>query len=308
VSVAATSRPRPERRAIGLPALLAATVLATAGGATAGALLTNDREEPAAVAAQPRIGLQSGVARLPLPPDWEPLGRRSTLPGFEQATAVRGVHGEVALDIRAPERASLLPASVEAKLPERVPEPRTRRLGVRTVWRYDLAMTDQRVVALALPTTGGVVTIACAARAQAVGAAGTGCERAAEMVRLDGASALPPAPETAAAIVLPEAIALLNRRRRVERRRLAATRSPRVRSAAARRLARSYAVAAARLRPVAAGDAVSVTAVLDRLARDHRALATAGRRRAAAAQRRAGARIERRERRLGALLAAASGR
>ncbi len=305
MSVATALRSRPRRRPVGVSALVVATIAATAGGAAIGAMLASDGgEPPAAAPAQPRIGLQSGVARLPLPPDWEPLDRRSSLPGLEQATAVRGVHGQVALDIRAPEDASLLPASLSGD----VPAPRPRRLGARTLWRYDLARADLRVVALALPTTGGVVTIACAARAQAVGAAGAECERAAESVRLDGASALAPTPETAAAIVLPQAVELLNRRRRVERRRLAATRSPLRRSAAARSIARAYAATAARLRPVAAGDAVRLTAALEGLARNHRVLATASRRRDAARARRAGATIERQERRLGPLLAAVSDR
>jgi hypothetical protein len=101
-----------------------------------------------------------------VPADWQPLGRRSSLPGLEEATAVRGVHSEIALDIRAPEDESLLPAGVGDAVAGDLPEPRARRLDSRTAWRYDLppASPGTRVVALALPTTGGMVTIACAAR------------------------------------------------------------------------------------------------------------------------------------------------
>jgi hypothetical protein len=188
-------------------------------------------------AADTQIGLTSGVATIPLPADWQPLGRRSSLPGLEEATAVRAVHSEIALDIRAPEDESLLPAGVEDAVAGDLPEPRARRLDSRTAWRYDLppASPGTRVVALALPTTGGIVTIACAASPEAIGRAGAECERAAQSVQLDGASALAPTPETAAAIALPDAAARLNRRRTVERRRLAATRSPRRRRAAAGR-------------------------------------------------------------------------
>jgi hypothetical protein len=295
VSVAAATGPGRSGRVLGLLPLVAATLVAGAAGAVLGTVVAPDRSEPLRAEAQPRIGLRSGFARLPLPAGWEPLGRRSSLPGFEQATAVRGGHGQLALDIRAPEDPSLLPERVAAA--DDLPAPRVQKLGRRTVWRYDLP----QLVALALPTTGGVLTIACA------GSGGADCEQAARTVWLEGASALVPAPETAAAIVLPDVVAQLNRDRRVERRRLAATRSPVQRSQAARRIAGAYADAAGRLRPVAAGDAAGVTTTLGALARSHRVLAGASRARAAAKARRAGARIAREERRLSAQLAALSG-
>jgi hypothetical protein len=307
VSDPAARQLRGARRLAWVAALLAATLVAAAAGAMLGSVLGPDGADPRA--AGPRIGLTSGVAAIPLPADWQPLGRRSSLPGLEEATAVRGVHSEIALDIRAPEDESLLPAGVEHAVAGELPKPRARRLGSRTAWRYDLppAHPGTRVVALALPTTGGVVTVACAARPDAIARAGAECERAARSVRLDGASALAPTPETAAAIVLPDTAARLNRRRTVERRRLASTRSPRRRTAVARRLARDYAAAGAQLRPLAAGRVVRLTAALDALAREHRALASASLRRDAGAARRAGAEIQRDEHRLGTLLAAVTG-
>jgi hypothetical protein len=304
VSDPATTRLQGARRLAWFTALLTATLLAGAAGAVFGTVLAPDGAEPRA--AHARIGLTSGVATIPLPAGWRPLGRRSSLPGLEEATAVRGVHSEIALDIRAPEDESLLPAGVDDAVAGDLPEPRPLRLDARTAWRYDLppAHLGARVVALALPTTGGVVTIACAPRPDAIARAGAECERAARSMQFDGASALAPTPETAAAIALPDTAARLNRRRTVERRRLAATRSPRRRKAAALRLAHDYAAATARLRPLAAGRALRLTAALDALAREHRALASASFQRDAGAARRAGATIERDERRLDSLLAA----
>jgi hypothetical protein len=292
-----------------LLALIAATILAAAAGVALGGVLASDEPEPRAAAPEPRIGLASGVARLPLPAGWKPLDRRSSLPGLGEATAVRGALSEVALDIRAPEDPSLLPASVEAAVQGGLPAPEPLHLAARTAWRYDLPARrpGDRVVALVLPTTGGVVTIACASGSAAIARAGRECEQAAQAMQLDGASALTPAPETAAAIVLPATAARLNRHRRVDRRDLAATVSPQRRSAAARRLASAYAAAAARLRPLAAGDAVRLTAALDTLARLHRRLAVASAHRQALAARRAGAGIARQERRVAALLAAVTG-
>jgi hypothetical protein len=286
--------------------LALAAAAAVAAGVALGIVIAPDTPEasPPPPAPKPRVGLSSGVAKLPLPADWHPLGRRSTLPGFEQATAVRAAGREAALDIRPPEDASLLPASVVAAAAP-LPAPTLSGTDGRTAWRYELPGADagSRVVAFALPTTGGVVTIACAP-GDRVDPAATACGRAVSTVRLDGAKALTPAPETAAAIVLPDVLSRLNRARRIERGRLAAARSPRERDGAARRLAAAYDAAAHMLAPVAGGAAVPVGAAFTGLARDHRKLAAASLELRAAAARRSGARIARHERRLARRLAA----
>ena len=304
MSVAAAVSPRRKLRP-----LLLITLVAAAAGAGLGFALAPDGPDavpPRAPAPVPRIGLASGVARLPLPAGWQPLRRRSSLPGLEEATAVRGSHSDIALDIRAPETASLLPARVEDAVVGDLPAPRLRRLDARAAWRYELPGTQpsSRVVAYALPTTGGVVTIACGAGSGAIARAEEECETAIRALQLKGAASLLPAPETAALIVLPQTVARLNRQRRSWRRTLRTRNSPQGRSAAALRLARGYAAAAERLRPLAAGDILPVTAALVALAHEHRALAAASRQREPSAARRAGARIVRKERLLARLLAA----
>jgi hypothetical protein len=274
----------------------AVTLAAAAAGVGIGSALAGDPPEPAAPPL-PRIALASGPATLPLPAGWTALDRRSSLPGFEEATAVRGNVGQVALDIGAPEDASLLPAAVAA---DGAPRAVVRLTGGLTVWRYDLPGPDPgtNVAALVLPTTRGVVTIACAAAEPRFRAAAAECEHAMASLKLDGAVALDPRPATAAAIVLRDMMPALNRRRRAERSRLAAAQSPAARSAAALRLAERHAAAAARLRPLAAGAGSRVAATLAILARDHRALAAASRRRDPRAAQAAGAAIERDEQRL----------
>ena len=126
------------------------------------------------------------------------------------------------------------------------------------------------------------------------------------VLRVSGASELAPAPETAARIALPAALARLNGERRKHRRALAATCSAPERSRTAGRLARAYRTAAARLRPLAAGEARRLADALERLAHDHRSLALASRRRDAAAAGRAAGAIERGEQRVAALLRAVS--
>ena len=288
--------------------LALATALAVAAGVGVGVVVAPDGRDapPPPPPAEPRIGLASGVAKLPLPVDWRPLGRRSSLPGFGQATAVRAGGAEAALDIRAPENPLLLPASVVDAAGPPPALPVVRGDDGRTAWRYVLpgGAPGTQVVAFALPTTGGVVTIACAAAPRRLRAASDTCERAVATIRLKGAQALPPASETAAAIAAPAVVARLNRVRRAERRHLAATTSPRARRRAAGRVAAAYAAAARDLRPLAGGGARRLPTALDDLARAHRRLGEASRRRRPAAARRAGARIQAGERRLEARLAA----
>ena len=210
----APSRPGADRAS-------AATGLAAAAGVVLGLAVAPDPPAPAAAPAPaPRIGLASGVARLPLPADWRPLGRISTFPGFDRATAVRAAGAEAALDLRLPDDASLLPASVVAAVDGRLPAPQPRgpaaaRPGATTC---PARKPGARIAAFALPTTGGVVTIACAAPEARLERAAKTCERAVATIRLKGARALPPAPETAAAILLPDVAGRLNAVRRSARR------------------------------------------------------------------------------------------
>jgi hypothetical protein len=289
--------------------MIIATLLAAAAGAVAGVVLApgnHERSIRPAAPAGPQIGLASGVARIPLPAGWEPLYRHSSLPGLQEATAVRGIRSAVALDIRAPEHASLLPADLVAAAGGSLPAPRRVRMADRSVWRYEIPQPRTPLIALVLPTTGGVVTIACLADSVEAGGAAQECEAAMRGLQLKGASALPLARATAARIALPVAIARLNNKRARGRRALAASRSQRSRSEAAGLLAGAYGAAAARLRPLAAGDARALTAVLEQLAGRHRALAAASARRDARAAARANAAIRRGERRLAPLLASVS--
>jgi hypothetical protein len=281
-----------------------ATRLAAVAGAALGTALAPDATDPRPGDGPPRFGWKSGVARIALPAGWEPLRRRSSLPGLNDATAVWGLYSTVALDTRAPEDSSLLPADVVAASAGDLPAPRLRELHGRRAWRYEIpgSRPSTRLVALTLPTTRGVVTIACEADVAWIGAAAEDCEEAMGALQLEGASQLTPAPETAARIVLPATVARLNRQRRSGRRALAATRSPRRRSAAARQLARAYVTFADRLRPLAAGEARRLPVACADLARQYRALAVASRRRDASSAHRAGAAIEMGERRLAPLL------
>lgn len=285
--------------------LAGATALAAVAGVAIGATVVGDdggtatsRAATAPPSAPPRIGLEHGPARIVLPAGWRPLRRHASLPGLEAATAVQAPRSTVALDLRPPETPSLLPAKVAARFDGQVPAPVAARMAGRTAWRYELPARARgdRVAALVLPTTDGVITVACAAAAGAFAAARRECAEAMAALRLEGAAALPPAPYAAARIALPAVMARLNADRRAGRRALARTRSPARRQAAALGVARAYRRAAATLRPLAGGRAVPLVGSLRALDGAYLALARASASQNAPAARRAGVRIRGNER------------
>ena len=290
----------------GRGALLVATIAAAAAGVGIATVLVPSeraRSEP-----KPSNGvLATDITRLPLPQGWALL-RRSRIPGLERAPTALGLYSEVAIDTRMPDDASLLPAPLLRALAVEAPKPELIRSGSRVAWSYRLRGpgNDSGIIALAIPTTRGVVCVVCLADAVVSPLVETDCDAALAALELVRAAPLRPAPETAARLVAGPAIATLDGERRDARRALASARSPGRRAAAAARLAAAYGKAARRLEPLARGAARPLPRALDRLARDYRALARASARRYARAARRAGRSIDRRERRLVAQLSAAA--
>ena len=270
--------------------LLIATIAAAAAGvALATRLAPQDAAAPAPAAADSSRILTGDITRLPLPEGWEPR-RSSRLPGLEHAQSARGLYSDVAIDTRMPDDPSLLPATMLRALGTAAPDPQRIRSGNRVAWAYHLSGPEGRtsISALVLPTTGGVVTIACLADAALSPFELTDCEAALARLELVGAAPLRPAPETAVELVAGPVIARLDDERTAARQALATAGSPARREALALRLAAAYGAAARRLEPLARGKARPLPRALAELARDYRALARASADRFLRAARRAG--------------------
>ena len=286
--------------------VIAATIAAAAAGAGIGTILVPG--EPAAP--PPRTAdvtfLSGGVATMALPDGWKEL-RGSRIPGLERAASARALYSDVAIDSRMPDHSSLLPAPMLRRLGT-PPKPTLLRSGDRYAWAYELPgpSARTRISALVLPTTGGVVTVACMAEETLAPYAAIDCEDALAGLELTGVAPVRPAPGVAVRIGAAPTIERLDDARSAARRALAATQSPRRRAAAAQRIAAAYARAARSLEPLADRATRPLTRVLGALARDHRLLAVASGGRHARAARRAGRAIDRHERRLSSLLAASS--
>lgn len=288
--------------------LLLATIAAAGAGVALATVLVPDK--PATTATRtpsPGAMLTTDAARLVLPDGWQLLPR-TRVPGLEQAPGARGVYSDVVIDTRPlPEDASLLPAAMLRALGVEAPEPMPIRTGTRVAWVYQMPgpAGQTRVTALVLPTTRGVVTVACLADQAISPYEAIDCEAALSALELIRAAPLRPAPETAVRLTAGPVIARLDGERVAARRALAAARSPERRAALALGLAAAHEAAARRLEPLARGAAIPLPRVLSALARGYRSLALASARRWVRAARRAGRTIDRRERQLEALLSPA---
>jgi len=291
--------PRARRRPRAAVLLLLAAALNAGAGIALGIALTPDdtAEPPAAAPAKPTT-LAAGDLRLRLPQGWRPLAVAPAVPGFGTGTlAARGPRTDVAVTVLAPQGPSLLPAALVDDAGGIVPHPDTVRVAGREALRYaSLANGDMDVYAV--PTTSGVVTIACIAKTSA--ALLHGCDAALDGVDPGRAAPIPADDRAAFAIGLPAVVAGLNRARAGGRSALARQSTARGRARVSNRLAGAYRDAARRLSPLAGenADTTAIVGLLDRLGTEHRALAVASFRRRPGAARRAGARIRASETRL----------
>jgi len=285
----------------------ALALLASVAAAAAGVWVSSSRA-PATTAPPPSGAvLRAGFASLPMAPGWV-RAKRSPIPGLERAPSAHGLYTDVVLDVRMPEDPSLLPARLLDATGGPSARPRATGVGGRHVWSYALegSRSSSSITALALPTTEGVVTVACEADDGYAMVAMMECMDALAALELREAAPLRPTAETAAHIVAKPAIDRLDAVRRPARRKLASTRSPVRRARAARRIAAGFAAAARTLEPLERGTTMALGRSLRALARHHRSLAAASAARDAPGAARAGRAIDRGERRLAARLRAMS--
>jgi hypothetical protein len=239
--------------------------------------LTAGGRAPQAVSVSPGETVAVRDVRLALPDGWATQGaappRALALPG---ARTLTGTFTDVVVAQAPAGGTSLLPARLLRSL--RPPPPSPITAGGLTAWSYALALPGRGAPEAevdAVPTTRGVVLLACIGPPSTVRAAD--CESGLRALRLVGARPLPPGPDAALLSTLPGVVSELSAARTASRERLAAGATPDARARAARELQSAYGRAAGALAPVAAGtaDAVATLSVLRRLAARHAVLAGA---------------------------------
>jgi hypothetical protein len=202
-------------------------VAAVAGGVWAG-IATTPTERPHEPATR---AVRAGAASVEVPGRWRNF--RSTDSGD---TVIHDAPGGAIIAIGPAGDRSLVPAALRERVRGR---PRPTLLAGHRAWRYDGGVT-------VLPTSAGVLGVACGAR----------CTASIETVSVPGGAILVPSSDLALRLTAPATLEALDRARVDGRAELAQARTAGGRSRAAARLARAHRDAAEALRPVATSAAL----------------------------------------------------
>jgi hypothetical protein len=233
----------------------------------------------------------SGPVELSFPSSWQQLPSVSAIPGLKisqpLALAQQGAGGASAQHLLAGEESasgpSLLPAALTAALSGALPRPEPVQLGTLQAYRYSGVSVHGLAGPLtlyAVPTTGGVVTIACLGSAPA--GAAVQCAQIAATLKLNGATAFGLAPTQGYATALGSAFGALRSAVDAGTTHLHAASSASAQAAAATQLAVAYSSASSALGGLTVSPAVrntntALAASLAAVGRDYAALAAAAR-------------------------------
>ena len=262
---------------------VAVAIVAGGGGGSGGGT------PPAPTPPAPGQATASGIG-LRYPTTWQPADAPpDALPGTSARwpialAPVGAAAGTLVLAGRLPSRGStLLPADLVAGLPGAPPAPTPVRLGAVDAYRYaGLAPrgSERRADVYVVPTSTGVVTLACVAAAAPPPSFTSDCMRILESLTVSGARTYPLGPDRTFTKRLNGAMTALNARRGPLRRRLRAERRAAGQARDAGGLARAFTsaagtVAAGTVSPAVAPDRTAIVKAMRRATAEYRALAHA---------------------------------
>jgi hypothetical protein len=269
--------------AVALLVLAVGAAIVIGGGGGGGA------PPPTPTPAAPKQATASGIG-LRHPATWRPADAGSdALPGtstrwpivLAPAGAPAGTH--VVAGRLPSDGPTLLPEDLLASLPAKPPAATPVRLGKVDAYRYSgLAPrgSDRRADVYVVPTSSGVVTLACVAPAGAPPSFPAACEEIVGSLAISDGGVYPLGPDRAFAKRLNGAMRTLNARRATLRRRLRSEDRAAGQSRDATGLARAFStaaatVAASRTGPAVAPDRASIVKAMRGTAKQYRALARA---------------------------------
>jgi hypothetical protein len=222
----------------------------------------------------------AGPIELSFPDTWERGGATAAIPGLtlSEPIALEPVAGQAASSLQAGTTdaggATLLPASFTALVSGGLPKPTQVKLGGVDALRYanvSVRGMSAPLTVYTVPTTEGVVTIACSGPPAAVETAT--CQRIAGTLHLMGATAYPLGPDAAYAATLSHTFSTLSSARSSAESALASAKTPSAQAKAATQLAGLYAAAAHALGALHLSPAIAPTN--DQIAAALTALSTA---------------------------------
>jgi len=259
-------------------ALLCTVLAALAGWGAARALRSHSQD----VGASRTITI--GLARLKVPASWTAIKAAGAgIPGLDSPStrAFRiddGLGRHAFVTLAAPADRRLIPASLRPELRSPFGAPIPTFLAGYPAWAYSgisTAHPDVVVQLTVLPTTAGVLAVACPSRSAV--AAPSGCEQDVDQLFVGDAHVLRPTPETAFQLAMPAVLTRLQDDRAAIAPRLAAARDGGAQAQALQAVGKAYAAAARRLDPLAPrrGWAATLLAALHSAARAYGAAGTA---------------------------------
>ncbi len=271
-----------------LPVALAAAVLAAVVGFLLGGGSGSSSETFSNSAS-------AGNLELSFPASWQRIASAPAIPGlaFSQplalassSSAAAGPSGQrlVAGEVPA-SGASLLPAGFTSALAGALPRPEPVQLGTLQAYRYtglSVRGLTGPLTLYAVPTAGGVATVACLSSSSSSSSSSAQCSQIAATLKLNGTTAFGLAPSAQYAAALGRAFGALRAATATGTARLSAASSASAQAAAATQLAAAYSSASSALGRLSVSPAVrsvnaSLTAALAAVGRDYAALAAAAR-------------------------------
>jgi hypothetical protein len=271
--------PRPPLRGAYLALALAALLLALAAGWLVRSAVT---DEPPPLPPPPR-SVDLGPVRAAVAGAWAPERLAlAGVPGLDERAGAAfapapGLPAHAVVTLAPIDDATLVPAALRSLLSRPLPAPRKAALLGVPAWRYGpQPLPGDRIMEVTVaPTTAGALAVACVSESTSWVAA-SGCATGVKRLSIRDASWVAPSPDLALRAESEGVIASLDQRRIALRAKLRAAASPRAQRRIAGRLAVRYALAAAALDPLAAGDTGhAIVAALRAGSASYRALATA---------------------------------
>ncbi len=269
-------RPRPALRWVAVGVALA--VVGAVGGWFVAHRIAS-RAPAAAPGATERL-LDAGPARLRVSAPWTPARRRPAVAGLTGApawTPFAGLSTTVSVALLPAQQATLLPTALVNSVSGALPRAQAARLvGLHALAYHGVRSGQSLLDVYAIPTTRGVLTLACTTGANAAEAPAW-CLNGLDSVTVDGAKPLAPAPDTAYRLGAAAVLRPLDRARVGERRALRAAKRYAGQGHAAQALASAYLTAARALGPLvpASGAAAAVPGALRTAATAYQGLARA---------------------------------
>jgi hypothetical protein len=246
------------------------------GGDTGGAT-------PTPTAAAPKQVAASGIG-LRYPSTYKPTDAGTgALPGTSAKWPIALAGSSSGSRILAGRLPSTGPTLLPKELAAGAPEPTIVRLGNVDAYRYSgvaLPGSSSRADVFAIPTSSGVVTLACVAAPDAPDEFASDCERVVGSLAISSHDVLPLGPDRAFAKRLNSAMTTLNARRSTLRKRLRGESRPTAQARDATDLQQAFTksagtVAAGKVGPAVAPDRTAIVKAMRQTAAQYRALAHA---------------------------------